>query len=108
MLDTPVVGKMLWARSATEAEARRFLRAMGGTISIYGHDVIPEGFEKVGDEQIVVSTSFGVFDTNKVYVSLDLAGEVPQRSTTCGSATRSCRCTRTRPLPVWAGGPGPR
>jgi hypothetical protein len=73
VLDTPVLGRILWARSATEAEARRFLRATGGTVSIYGHDVIPEGFEKVGDEQIVVSTSFGLFDTNKVYVSLDLA-----------------------------------
>jgi hypothetical protein len=72
VLDTPVVGKVLWARSASEAEARRFLRALGGTISIYGHDVIPEGFECVGDEQMVVSTSFGVFDSNKVYVSLDL------------------------------------
>jgi hypothetical protein len=75
VLDTPIVGKVLWARSATEAEAKRFLRAMGGTMAIYGHDVIPEGFEKVGDEQIVVSTSFGLFDTNKVYVSLDLAGK---------------------------------
>jgi hypothetical protein len=73
LLDTPVVGKILWARSATEAEARRFLRAMGGTMSIYGHDVIPEGYEKVGDEQIIVSTSFGLFDQNKVYLSLDLA-----------------------------------
>src|ERR1051326_3399731 len=72
VLDTPVVGKILWARSATEAEARRFLRATGGTISIYGHDVIPQGVETGGDEQIVVSTSFGVFDSNKVYVSLDL------------------------------------
>jgi hypothetical protein len=73
LLDTPVVGKILWARSATEAEARRFLRALGGTMSIYGHDVIPEGYEKVGDEQIIVSTSFGLFDQNKVYLSLDLA-----------------------------------
>lgn len=72
VLDTPVVGKILWARSATEAEARRFLRALNGTISIYGHDVIPEGYEVNGDTQMVVSTSFGVFDTNKVYVSLDL------------------------------------
>ena len=55
---------------------------MGGTISIYGHDVIPEGFEKIGDEQIVVSTSFGVFDANKVYLSLDLAAKLPRRSTT--------------------------
>ncbi len=75
VLDTPVVGKILWARSATETEARRFLRAMGGTMSIYGHDVIPEGYEMVGDEQIVVSTSFGLFDSNKVYLNLDLAGK---------------------------------
>ena len=73
VLDTPIVGKVLWARSATQTEARRFVRAMGGTLCIYGHDVIPEGYECVGDEQMVVSTSFGVFDTNKVYVSLDLA-----------------------------------
>ena len=73
VLDTPVVGKLLWARSADTAVAKRFLRAMGGTISIYGHDVIPEGFEMIGEEQIVVSTSFGVYDTNKVYLTLDLA-----------------------------------
>jgi len=73
LLDTPIVGKILWARSATEAEARRFLRALGGTVSVYGHDVIPEGFEKIGDEQIIVSTSFGLFDYNKVYLSLDLS-----------------------------------
>jgi len=73
VLDTPIVGKILWARSASEAEARRFLRACGGTMAIYGHDVIPEGYECVGDEQMVVSTSFGVFDTNKIYISLDLA-----------------------------------
>ena len=43
------------------------------TMAIYGHDVIPEGYEKVGDEQIIVSTSFGLFDQNKVYLSLDLS-----------------------------------
>jgi hypothetical protein len=75
VLDTPIVGKILWARSATEAEARRFLKAVGGTMAIYGHDVIPEGFERIGDEQMVVSTSFGVYDTNKIYVSLDLAAK---------------------------------
>jgi hypothetical protein len=73
VLDTPIVGRILWARSAETEVARRFIRAMGGTISIYGHDVIPEGFERVGDEQIVVSTSFGVFDCNKVFLHLDLA-----------------------------------
>jgi Calcineurin-like phosphoesterase len=72
VLDTPIVGKILWARSATDVEAKRFLRAVNGAIAIYGHDVIPEGFETVGDCQMVVSTSFGVFDSNKIYVSLDL------------------------------------
>jgi hypothetical protein len=75
VLDDPVVGKILWARSATSAEARRFLRAMNGTVAIYGHDVIPEGFEIIGDEQMVVSTSFGLFDSNKIYISLDLGAK---------------------------------
>ncbi len=75
LLDTPVVGKILWARSATSADAQRFLQALGGTISVYGHDVIPEGYECFGDEQIIVSTSFGLYDENKVYLSLDLGAK---------------------------------
>ncbi|MCX5747893.1 MAG: metallophosphoesterase [Proteobacteria bacterium] len=73
VLDTPVVGKVLWARSASVAEARRFVKALNGTMSIYGHDVVPEGYECVGDEQMVLSTSFGLFDQNKMYLVLDLA-----------------------------------
>lgn len=72
IMDVPVVGPILWARSASPEAARAFLRAVGGTISIFGHDVIPSGFERIGDEQIVVSTSFGVFDDCKVYLDLDL------------------------------------
>ncbi len=73
VLDTPVLGAILWARSAEPVAAAAFVHALGGTLCIYGHDVIPEGFERIGDEQMVVSTSFGVFDRNKVYVELDLA-----------------------------------
>jgi hypothetical protein len=73
ILDVPVIGPILWARSAEPDVAERFVRALGGTFCIYGHDVIPEGFEMIGDEQMVVSTSFGVFDARKVYVQLDLA-----------------------------------
>jgi hypothetical protein len=73
IMEVPVIGPILWARSASTTAARQFVHALGGTISIYGHDVIPEGFERVGDEQIVVSTSFGVYDSNKVYLDLDLA-----------------------------------
>ncbi len=73
ILDVPVIGAILWARSAEPDVAKRFVRAIGGTFCIYGHDVIPEGFEMIGDEQMVVSTSFGVFDARKVYIRLDLA-----------------------------------
>jgi hypothetical protein len=72
ILSVPVIGPILWARSASRRAAQRFLRAVGGTIAIYGHDVIPQGFERIGDEQMVVSTSFGVFDANKIYLDLDL------------------------------------
>lgn len=73
IFDVPVIGPILWARSASADTARAFVRALGGRIAVYGHDVIPEGFERIGAEQIVVSTSFGVFDANKVYVKLDLS-----------------------------------
>ncbi len=73
VLDNPVIGKVLWCRGATAAEARRFLKATQGTFAVYGHDVVTEGYECMGEEQICVSTSFGLFDTNKVYLSLDLA-----------------------------------
>lgn len=73
ILHTPVLGPILWARSADPGVAARFVRALGGRFCIYGHDVIPEGFERIGDEQMVVSTSFGVFDARKVYLRLDLA-----------------------------------
>jgi hypothetical protein len=75
IFEVPVIGALLWARSAERSIARRFLRAMGGKVSVYGHDVIPEGFERIGEEQMIVSTSFGVNDTNKVYLQLELTGK---------------------------------
>lgn len=74
IFDVPVVGPILWARSAPADVARRFLKAMGGHISVFGHDVVPNGFERIGIEQMIVSTSFGVADSNKMYLDLDLAG----------------------------------
>ncbi len=77
ILEVPVVGPILWARSAQPDVARRFAAALGGRFTIYGHDVIPTGFERIGDEQMVVLTSFGVFDDSKVYIQLDLGQQYP-------------------------------
>lgn len=68
-----VLAPLLWSRMATAAQAQRFVRALGGTIAIYGHDVVREGWAADSDEQLCVSTSFGCLDARKVYVELDLA-----------------------------------
>jgi hypothetical protein len=72
-----VLGATLWSRMATPEQARAFLGALGGRIAIYGHDVVREGYEKVGDEQLCVSTSFALFDEHKVYVELELSQDYP-------------------------------
>lgn len=76
-LDVPVLGRTLWSRMAEPEEARAFLAALGGHIALYGHDVVREGYERVGREQLCVSTSFALYDEHKVYVELDLARVYP-------------------------------
>jgi hypothetical protein len=76
-LSVPLLGSLLWARAAKAAQSRRFLHAFGGTVALYGHDIVREGFERVGDDQLCFSTSFGLYDRDKVYVELDLASKYP-------------------------------
>ena len=72
------VGALLWSRQATAVQARALLRATSSdgrnnTFVAYGHDVVKEGYEVVGDEQICLSTSYSLEDRNKVYLRLDLS-----------------------------------
>ncbi|MCB9741624.1 MAG: metallophosphoesterase [Alphaproteobacteria bacterium] len=78
MVDQGTVGALLWARFATEAQARRLLAAtaLGDTPNAFvafGHDVVPSGFERFSPSQICVSTSFGLYDEHKRYLRLDLS-----------------------------------
>ena len=80
MYERGTVGSLLWARCAEPEHAREFLRATrpgegSNAFVAFGHDVVREGYEKIGAEQICVSTSFGCDDENKVYLRLDLAAE---------------------------------
>ncbi len=77
MYRSGTVGALLWARGASSENARALLAATSldeepAAFVGYGHDVVPEGYEKVGAEQICFSTSFGLFDPDKVYLRLDL------------------------------------
>ncbi len=73
MAQSSLLGALLWARSASPEEARHFVRMLGGTFSVFGHDIVREGYLIMGDEQICVSTSFGLFDADKTYLEIDLA-----------------------------------
>jgi hypothetical protein len=41
---------------------------------VFGHEIESEGFRRIGDEQLLLSTSFGVSNEKKTYLSLDLSG----------------------------------
>ena len=71
----PVLGALLWARSAKDEVVAQFLRVLGGTVAVFGHDVVREGFARDGVQQVCVSTSFGLLDDLKVFVQVDLAGK---------------------------------
>jgi hypothetical protein len=72
-----MLGDLLWRRCATDQEARRFLSALGEEVGkywvhVYGHDVVEDGAEASGDEQLCLSTSFGMHSDRKMYLRLDL------------------------------------
>ena len=69
---------LLWCRMADARQAEALcavatLDERPAALVAYGHDVVREGHEIVGDRQICVSTSFGLFDRHKVYLRLDLS-----------------------------------
>jgi len=73
------LGALLWSRYATPEQARAFLDATSvssehaaGFVA-YGHDVVRDGYERIGDEQLCLSTSFGLDDVNKHYLRVDLS-----------------------------------
>ena len=73
----PVLGRLLWARRCPDAVAHRFLSVVGEVghahhIVAFGHDIAPEGFERFGTTQLMLSTSFGLDDGDKTYLELDL------------------------------------
>ena len=78
MYSSDAVGALLWARCARPHQARRLLAATSldgapNAFVAFGHDVVREGYEVVGDEQICVSTSYGLDTPQKTYLRLDLS-----------------------------------
>jgi hypothetical protein len=70
----PILAALLWARQASDEQVAQFLKTLGGTVSVFGHEVVREGFSRAGPKHLCLSTSFGLDDEFKAYVEVDLAG----------------------------------
>lgn len=70
-----LVAELLWARTASEARARAFMSAVDPDlqVAIYGHDVARAGYAIDREPLLCISTSFGCFDGDKLYLDWDLA-----------------------------------
>ncbi|UQA57381.1 metallophosphoesterase [Polyangium aurulentum] len=69
------LGALLWARSTSAERAWSFLHAIhdDARVAIYGHDVARSGHSIEREPLLCVSTSFGCFDGDKVYLEWDLS-----------------------------------
>jgi hypothetical protein len=79
-----ILGALLWARTATTERAFEFIRALDpeARVAVYGHDVARSGFAVEREPMLCVSTSFGCFDGDKLYLEWDLADPAESAQTT--------------------------
>ncbi len=73
----PLLGRLLWSRRCPEVVVKRFLGIVGKDAPLhhvvaFGHDIAIGGYERFGDEQLMLSTSFGLDDEDKTYLEIDL------------------------------------
>ncbi|WP_245677675.1 metallophosphoesterase [Chondromyces crocatus] len=74
MANRGALGALLWARTTSTERARSFLRAIdpNARVAIYGHDVARNGYAIDREPLLCISTSFGCFDGDKLYLEWDL------------------------------------
>lgn len=70
-----ILGALLWARTTSTERGMAFLRALHpeARVAVYGHDVARQGYAVDREPLLCVSTSFGCFDGDKLYLDWDLA-----------------------------------
>ncbi len=75
MVTRGILGALLWARTTTTERAFEFLRALDpdARVAVFGHDVARGGYAVEREPLLCVSTSFGCFDGDKLYLEWDLA-----------------------------------
>ncbi|MCC6750879.1 MAG: metallophosphoesterase [Deltaproteobacteria bacterium] len=77
MVQVSPLGRLLWCRSCPSPVARRFLAVLSSVgpaqrVVVFGHDIVEGGYQRIGEEQLQLSSSFGVARARKYYLRLDL------------------------------------
>lgn len=69
------VAALFWSRTTSTERANAFLRAIDpqATVAIYGHDVARAGHAIDREPLLCISTSFGCYDGDKLYLEWDLS-----------------------------------
>jgi hypothetical protein len=69
------LGALLWARTTSTERGNDFLRALDPSlrVAVFGHDVARTGCAVDREPLLCVSTSFGCFDGDKLYLDWDLS-----------------------------------
>jgi hypothetical protein len=68
------MAQSLWQQTLSPFKAQAVLAALSAQVLVYGHTVIPDGYQAIGYEQLILSSSFGMEDEHKVLLELDLGG----------------------------------
>lgn len=73
-----VLAEILWARTTTTKRAEAFLKAIDERleVAVFGHDVVREGYAVEREPLLCISSSFGCFDGDKLYLDWDLSEPV--------------------------------
>ncbi|MEJ7735083.1 MAG: metallophosphoesterase [Polyangiaceae bacterium] len=75
MANRGALGALLWARTTSSERGHAFLRAIHpeAKVAVFGHDVAREGYAIDREPLLCISTSFGCFDGDKLYLEWDLS-----------------------------------
>lgn len=67
-----LLGQLLWEHVLPPFKAQSFLARVGANITVYGHTIIPTGYQTIGYEQLILSSSYGMKDEHKTVLLVDL------------------------------------
>lgn len=67
-----LLGQLLWEHVLPPFKAQSLLSRIHSQIAVYGHTIIPTGYQTIGFEQLILSTSFGMQDEHKTVLLVDL------------------------------------